>query len=276
MNGQPTATGVFYSVSQLKLFEQCPLRYRYHYVERIKSLLQTIESYVGMRVREAIEYLHLHIQNQTLLPVSEVVTHYRLRWESLWDSTIRISHPQQGREWYRRYGEKCVRHYYTSQYPFQLPGEVAFDVEWSFEFPLREDRPYKMRGHIDRLTKNEDESLTVHDYKTSPFVPKLRTLLRDVQPGVYQLAVQKLHPDAPRVNVSWHYLARNRKLHPTRTETQLERLQCLLIQKIEKIEQAKVFEPQTSPACFSCEYRDTCPAFEAYAASQAETAALGS
>jgi len=261
---------VSFSVAQLKLYRQCPLRYRYVYVDQIKSAIQTVESFVGQRVHETLELLYDRLHDGVLLPVGDLLTHYRRRWESLWHRAVRVSHPKNGREWYRRYGEKCVRHYYTRYYPFREDGEMTVDIEWSFEITLNGDRHYRMWGHVDRLTRDDADRFTVHDYKTSPYVPKLRTLVQDPQPGLYQLAVQKLFPEARQVEASWHYLGSKRELKPTLTELQLEQLKCRLIQRIDELQQTTHFAPRTSKACYGCEFRETCPAFAEYHAKRME------
>lgn len=256
-----SVSDVSYSVAQLKLYKQCPLRYQYVHIEKIKSAIQSVESFVGQRVHEALELLYSALRDGMLLPIGDVVTHYRRRWEQLWHRAVRVRHPHNGREWYRRYGEKCVRHYYTRYYPFN--GAETVGVEWSFEVTLAQDSRYKMRGHVDRLTR-EDDRFTVHDYKTSPYVPKLQTLVQDPQPGLYQLAVQRSFPEAREVDASWHYLAPKRELKPTLSHQQLEQLQCRLIQQIDELQQTTHFAPRTSPACYRCEYRESCPAFAEY------------
>jgi RecB family exonuclease len=270
------ADEVCYSVSQLKMFEQCPLRYRYHYVERARNLIQTIESFVGARVHETLEYLHSRLHEGCLLPISDVVTDYRRRWENKWHRSIRITRASYHRDWYRKYGEKCVRHYYSRHYPFQQDGETTIAIEWSFNISLSEESGYRMKGHVDLLSKQEDDSFIVHDYKTTPIVPRLKRLVRDPQPGVYQLAVQQSFPEARKVTASWHYLATKRELHPTLSARQLNQLKCLLIQKIDQIEETSDFAPRTSPACHSCEYKEQCPAFEEYNAKQCDSTSLAS
>lgn len=268
MHGELAVSGVCYSVSQLKLFEQCPLRYRYYYIERIKSIIQSIESFVGIRVHETLEHLYTCLREGILLPVGDVLTHYRRRWESKWHRSIQFSNPQHNREWYRRYGEKCVRHYYMRFYPFDQLEETTVDVEWFFEIFLDPDKHYRMRGHVDRISCTQEGFFTVHDYKTSRFVPRLKHLVHDPQPGVYQLAVQHAFPEAQAIKASWHYLARRRELHPTLSPTQLEQLRCLLIKKIDQIEYTSEFAPRPSPACKGCQYQQDCGAFEEYQAKQ--------
>lgn len=248
-----------YSVSQLNLYEQCPLRYRYYYVERLRPVHQWVESFVGARVHESMEFLYRHLKEQTLLPVSDIIQFYIRRWEQMWSSAVQIFNKRRNREWYRRYGEKCLRSYYVQYYPFLEPGSHIIEVEWPFQIVLGAEGRYRMQGHVDRLTRRDDNSFVVHDYKTSQRVPRKGALSKDLQPGVYQLAVRKMFPEAQRVMVSWHYLASQKELRPTLSCSQLDRLQAKLVEKIDRIEQDKELAPRPSRACQSCEYKMICP-----------------
>lgn len=262
MNKKLNNTSLIYSVSQLKLYDLCPLRYYFYYVERDKSQLQHIESFVGNLVHDALQHLYQSLEEGYLMPIGDLVMYYRKRWELDWHRHVRISDPLHGREWYRRYGEKCLRRYYTHHYPFQEPGVEVIGVEWNFQITLDHKKSYQMRGQLDRLSRREDGCYIVHDYKTGQYVPALHKLLGDLQPGVYQLAVRKTFPDAKQVLVQWHYVSCRRDLKPTLSSEELDHLQDKLIERIEHLEETQTFPPTPSPACRWCEYQHRCPAFE--------------
>lgn len=247
-------------MSQLKLYEQCPLRYRFYYIERLRPTYQLVESFVGARVHESMEYLYVHLKNQDLRPVADVIQFYSRRWEQMWSSTVQIVNQRRNREWYRRYGEKCLRRYYVQHYPFLEPGIHMIEVEWPFQIVLGPEGRYRMRGHVDRLTRRDDNSYVVHDYKTSQYVPRKGMLARDLQPGVYQLAVRETFPEARKVSVSWHYLASQQEIRPTLSANQLDRLRTKLVRRIDKIEQDQEFSPRPTKYCRNCEYKQICPA----------------
>lgn len=267
MREEPLAAKT-YSVSQLKLYDQCPLRYRYYYIDYVRPASQSIESFVGSRVHESLEYLYQHLKISELLPIAEVVAFYCRRWEQQWHRFVYIAYPQRNREWYRQYGEKCLRRYYVWHYPFWNPDTHIVDIEWPFTFFLDPERNYKMHGHVDRLMWRNDNSYIIYDYKTSPQIPTQRVLARDLQPGVYQLAVNKIFPEARRVMVSWHYVALQKEVRPTLSEHQLELLQLRLVEKIDIIEQDRDYLPKPSPLCRQCEYRENCTAYWEYEARQ--------
>jgi len=48
----------FFSHSSLSTFEQCPARFKFIYLDRIRKPFEGIESFVGRRVHETLEFLY--------------------------------------------------------------------------------------------------------------------------------------------------------------------------------------------------------------------------
>ncbi|MCK6508444.1 PD-(D/E)XK nuclease family protein [Myxococcota bacterium] len=252
-----------YSVSQLKLYELCPKRYQFQHIDRIKTETQHIESYVGCRVHDALEHLHKLLDAGQLPSISDLLGYYWRQWELLWSNQIEMSQSPNGREWHRRFGEKCLRRYYTYFYPFHTPEIALIGLEWKFQITLQgEQRIYRMRGKLDRLSRHIDGTYIIHDYKTAKYVPSYHKLQSDIQPGVYQLAVQHTFVDAHHIEVLWFYLASQRELNPTLPQHALAALERSLIQRIEEIEACTEFVPRLSPACRFCDYKQHCPAYQ--------------
>ena len=48
-----------YSSSRLNTFKQCKLKYKYQYIEKIKTEIeQTVEAFLGSRVHDCLEKLY--------------------------------------------------------------------------------------------------------------------------------------------------------------------------------------------------------------------------
>lgn len=47
-----------YSHTQLKTFEQCPLKYRFKHLDGIETVVESIETFLGKRVHEALKCLY--------------------------------------------------------------------------------------------------------------------------------------------------------------------------------------------------------------------------
>ena len=266
-----TPSSRIYSVSQLKLYALCPLRYHFQYIERRKPSYQHIESFVGCRVHDTLEYLYHQLAGGKKPSISEVLGHYRREWETHWTRQVEVSQSLYGREWHRRFGEKCLRRYYVGFYPFEEPEVEMIGVEWKFLLTLQgEGREYRLQGQLDRLARHRDGTYLVYDYKTTKYVPPLHKLRMDIQPGVYQMAVHHAFPDAQSVQVHWYYLAAQRELQPTLSPPELATLQEVLLKQLHIMEDDTVYTPQISPACRWCDFKTECPAYQAQKARQAE------
>ena len=44
-----------YSHSQLSMYEQCPLKYKLRYRDRIKRVIEGVESFLGMMVHDTLQ-----------------------------------------------------------------------------------------------------------------------------------------------------------------------------------------------------------------------------
>ena len=82
--------------------------------------------------------------------------------------------------------------YHRRFHPFTQ--SVTLELEEKFLFPLSEN--HEMRGIIDRLAKNEDGALEIHDYKTSRRLPDDFQVHNDVQLALYEIAIRHRWPDA--------------------------------------------------------------------------------
>jgi hypothetical protein len=116
-----------------------------------------------------------------------------------------------------------------------------------------------MRGYIDRLSRAEDGTYEIRDYKTSAHLPGQQDMDKDRQLGLYQIGVEKKWPGITNVRLIWHYLAFDTELVSYRTTQALSNLARDTKQLIDEIESAREFPPNESRLCEWCEYPDLCP-----------------
>lgn len=76
--------GTVYSISRVATFDDCRLRYKYQYVDRLKADKETIEAYMGSRVHEALQELYGSVRNGVVKPREWLLDAY----ESLWDRNL--------------------------------------------------------------------------------------------------------------------------------------------------------------------------------------------
>jgi len=247
-----------YSHSRLACFENCPKQFHYRYVLRIPAETESIEAFVGKRVHEVIERLHRFVGRGLVPSLAKVLARFRSNWRERYDpERVRIVREDVDEGFYVELGERCLRHFYRSHYPFDA--DETLDVETRVRFALDPEGDYRLQGVIDRLARTPDGTVEIHDYKTARRVPPQHRLDRDRQLALYQLGVQEAHPGAP-IRLVWHYLAVGATRVSTRSPEELEALRRETAELIRRIEGEERFEPRPGPLCGWCEYREICPA----------------
>ncbi len=261
-----------YSHSRLATFEDCPKRFEYRYVLKIRTDSEGIEAFVGKRVHEVLERLYKAADRGQVPSLEKVIYRYHRLFEESYDADrVRIVREDTPVEFYRQTGERCLTDYYRRHYPFD--SDETLGVEQRITFALDEKREYRFQGFIDRLVRARDGAIEIHDYKTSRRAATQKQVNEDRQLALYQIGLADRYPDQP-IRLVWHYLQQNRKLTSTRTPEQLRYLSEDTMSVVDRINDETEFKPKRSALCDWCEYNDRCPIYpkERLQKSQAEAA----
>lgn len=246
-----------YSYSRLETYASCPLRYKFQYLDRVKvDVGPSVEAFLGSRVHDALEWLYGQVQLGLVPTLGEVLAWYGEAWDAEWTDRVRIVRQGVTADTYRRLGEKCLRLYFRRHAPFAEG--LVLGLEEPFSLDLGEG--IELTGYIDRLTKHDGDVYEVHDYKTSGNLPTPEEAARDVQAGLYALAVRARFPHAREVRLVWHYLRFDERLVTSRSEVELAELRADTVRRVREVERATEFPPQESALCAWCEYFGICPA----------------
>ncbi len=248
-----------YSYSKINCYFNCPVMFKYRYVERVKvEKFEGIEAFLGKRVHETLEKLYSDIKGQKVNSASELRTYYEDRWEKKYSDAVRIVKKGFCKENYLGMGRKYIADYYKKNFPFTSSTTVSLEQKVNLKLD-----GHSIVGYIDRLAIcGKDSSYEIHDYKTSGSLPPQAVLKRDEQLSLYALAVRNMYDDAKKIRVVWHYLAFNKEFGYLRSEKELEDVGKSLIRKIGIIEDAVKagdFLPNASALCSWCEFQEICP-----------------
>ena len=179
---------VVYSHSRIGAFDNCPYQYKLRYVEKVVPLLgNTIESYMGGIVHEALEWLYDTVINHDTATKKEVLEYFDKRWTSKWKEDIRVIKSEFDFEHYKVIGEECIEKYYDRYKPFNQ--SITMGLEKRLFLDLPEGK--RMVGLIDRLDKKSDIHFEVHDYKTSNRLMLQEQADIDRQLSLYAIAVHQ-------------------------------------------------------------------------------------
>ncbi len=249
-----------YSHSRLNTFKQCPLKYKYKYIDKkIPDIKQTIESHLGRVVHYTLEWIYNNAKENKIPAIDEIISFYTENWQENYSEDILIVKERLTKNDYFNIGVEFLVSYYNENYPFQ---DGTLECEKEIIIKLDEDGEYKIRGFIDRLVYNfETGEYEIHDYKTANNLPQKEAIDNDRQLALYAIAVKEMFGHEKEVRLIWHYLAHNKKIDSTRTNEQLEELKRETLELIKEIETTKDFPHNKSVLCDWCEFRPSCRAW---------------
>ncbi len=254
-----------YSNSRIETFEQCPRKYKFRYIENIRTETEGIEAFVGKRVHETLEKLYRDLKMTKLNTLEELLHYYESEWEKNWHGSVKVVREGITPGHYFGLGKQCIVDYYKRFHPFNQGRTLG--LEERIEMKLKEgDKVYSIQGYIDRLTWDPaTETYEIHDYKTGSTLPTQEDADQDRQLALYQLGIKQRWPEATRIKLIWHYLAADKDIVSSRSDADLTTLEREVIGAIHQIEEETKrgrWEVRTSRLCEWCEYKSICPAWK--------------
>jgi putative RecB family exonuclease len=247
-----------YSHSRLSAFEDCRLKYKLTYIDRIARDTESIEAFLGSRFHDVMETLYEDLPVKTH-SLEELLADFEDRWAKEYHDGVVINHDRWTADDYRAKGRTFIEHYYKRYYPFTQSRVLG--LERKIDIDLDETGRYRLMGYIDRLAQAEDGAYEIHDYKTSSGLPEQKKLDGDRQLALYQIGVESAWRDVRAVRLIWHFVAFDKEMTSSRTGEELERVKTDTIRLIDAIESTPPdgFEPHESALCDWCPFWAHCP-----------------
>lgn len=245
-----------YSHSRLSCFEQCPLKFKFSYIDKVETEIEeTVEAFLGSRVHETLEKLYKDLKFQKLNTLKELLDFYNKEWKENWNDAIIIVREEYDEENYRKMGEKFISDYYNRYKPFNQSRTIDLETEKTVEL----DDKHHVHIRIDRLTMADNNIYEIHDYKTSNRLPTQKDLDEDRQLAIYAYGIKKMYPDAKEIKLVWHFLAFDKEMASVRKPEHLEALRKEILKLIGTIEAEQKFHSSVSALCDWCQFQAMCP-----------------
>ena len=249
-----------FSPSKLGVYQNCPRRYQYRYVDKISRRRKTPETVVGVAVHSAFEELYALVTGGKVPTLPELQEIYARELEAEWDETVVEKDARFAKADWKKVGHDCVELYYEGHKPFSADRTVA--IEKRVGFPITVDgHEYRIEGFVDRLALAPDGAFEIVDYKTAKSLPNQEHADEDWQLALYELAVRREWPDTKEVRLKWHYVRHGKTLVSVRDEAARAKLLADVTALISQIKHDHEFPVKPSTLCDWCEYRDLCPLF---------------
>lgn len=250
-----------YSHSKLSAFEQCRLKFKFRYIDKIiPEIEKTIEAHLGDIVHQTLEWLYSQVKDKIIPTIDDMIVFYSQAWMKDYTETI-MQNGDDEKIFFNK-GIQYLLDYYKRYHPFD---DNTLEVEKNITLVLDEEGNYRIRGFIDRLAYNlKNKEYEIHDYKTSKTMPEQEKIENDRQLALYSIAIKELFGKDQEVKLVWHYLFFNKRIESRRTHEQIEQLKKETIELIKTIESATEFPANKSRLCEWCAYKPICPAWNSF------------
>ena len=250
---------ITYSPSRIGAFDDCKLKYKYHYIDRLESDLEAIETFRGGIVHKVLEGFYKLVKGGVVKPLDWVLNEYKDLWDKNYTDSIKIVKKDFTAQDYFDKGRQCLIDYYEKYKPFDQAKVVQ--AEQALSFTIRHDGiEVKFRGILDRLDWNDKANMfEIHDYKVTNTLMTQEEADSNWQLGLYYVALKQKWPDIKKAKLVWHSLLFNKEIVSSRTEVQAGELQKDVIEKVKEIESCSDFYPQKSALCDWCDFQNICP-----------------
>lgn len=235
------------SYSQISTYQNCPLQYRFRYVEDRPSLPGASLSF-GKSVHAALEWLYS--EPTLMLPSCEQLVEHL---EQCWISEGFSSSEEEARYFYQA---RAALELYYRNHVLARPDD--FRLPAALEYKFRVDLGFcDLTGVIDRLDRLPSGRFEVIDYKTNRRLPPARRLAEDLQLPLYHMAAERLW-EVEVERVSFHYLLLD---HRHSMLVTAERIETALaeVERVAGLIARGEFDPCRNNLCPWCDYLEDCP-----------------
>ena len=263
-----------YSVSQIQVYMQCPLKYRYRYVDKIpiSEFVETTDTLLWTLVHESLQNLYNNI-NVFKVPTKEefISDYYALREkkeietsENWWE--ILNHHTDLTIDDFKRRWEVYLSRYYDTHAPFDDIQVISTEKQISFQLADW----INFLWFIDRLDKIWD-TFVINDYKTNKNLPTEEKDQYVEQLTLYWLWIQQKYAKYfKNLKAKLYFLHFDIEDERDITQEKLDEIRNKYLNIIWEIEQnklqyamwsKKIFEANQSSLCVWCDYQSVCPLF---------------
>ena len=250
-----------YSYSKINLFNSCPLKYKFIYIDKNYKKDESIEAFLGKLIHQTLEWIYKQKVNQykTYFSLDTIVNFYKEKWNDNWHYNIlKYKYIKQTKVDYFTAGVNYLVKYYQNFGPnFNEP---VYKVEENLEFDLR---GYKIKAIIDRIDKSDKNQMDIIDYKTGKKMLNEKKMKQDMQMAIYGIGLLKRYPEIKKINLSHYYVANHKTVSVSLSDIDTDKFSDSLVENIETIENSESenkFIPVESKLCNWCYYWKECSA----------------
>jgi len=246
-----------YSFSRLKSFNQCPMQYKFRYLDRLKESFRSIESYLGSTVHDVLEWLYGERDRDSNPSAQQMLDRFACRWSESWNDDIAIIRIDENQETYVRTGREMLARFHRETFTRDRSQTVS--LEQRLSAPLADG--FTFTGIADRVGRTEKGRLFVIDYKTSRSEGDGSEFSEGLQAPLYAACILQLHGERVAL-AGYHYLRHGTTRWRRIDDEQSQGLMARVLELVGQTEAADDFPARPGILCAWCGFNDICPAAE--------------
>ncbi|MBU1625996.1 PD-(D/E)XK nuclease family protein [bacterium] len=244
------------SCSQITLYSQCSLKYKFHYIDEIPALFKPAALALGSSIHEAISWFHMEKMNGNGVTLEKLYSIFDADfYAQTVGNEIKYSTKEteidlniKGREMLELY--------------FENPTPDVIGTEVQFTLPLNhpsngEKLGINFEGVIDQIAKND----TIVEIKTSAQTMQYEDAQKMLQLTAYSYAYEKLYQKPPK-NLYVYNLVKLKKPKVNILSTERDTDDYIrffhIAKKVFEGIKSQIFFPQPSFWCNGCEFTTQC------------------
>ena len=266
-----------YSFSQIGLYEQCPKKYQFKYLDKYESeFVASYDTVLWNSVHSTLEWLYKEV-NVFRIPTEEDVL---AKFREIWDSNVAKEWEIQAKwtdtvDVYLERWRAYLEEYYEKYAPFDWTKVIWTELQLTFKV-LKEWEEWEWRSFrwfVDRLDKQWEDVFIINDYKTNKYLPPEDNDHYREQLTLYALWVkQKYWKYIKSIKARLFYLHFNIIDEWEITDDLLEPIIEKYSKFVDEIEKKKaqyennpddknIFPTLWNKFCQYCEFQNVCPLF---------------
>ena len=145
-----------YSHSKLSTFEQCKLKYKFKYIDKIKTEVEkTIESHLGEIVHDTLEWLYEKVLEKQIPTIDSTIDFFSEKWQEEYLPDILIVNKELTEKDYFTKGIRFILDYYTKHHPFD-DNTLELEKRIIIKLLSENNEEHEILGFIDRLAFNKE------------------------------------------------------------------------------------------------------------------------
>ena len=240
------------SYSALDSFTNCPAKYKFQYIDRIKTP-KSKEAVFGTLIHECLKLFH---QPGRPTPLEDEL----LRWfADKWNSDVYPNEQEESFAFHE--GITLLKRYFQQN---QGADFNIIDLETPFEASISDGQEnHKIVGKIDRIDKLEDGTFELIDYKTAKKMPAQKKIDQNLQLSTYHLGLIERWPSLTQkpIKLSLYYLKHGEKLSTIAKRERIKETKEQILDLIKQIQESN-FEPRQNALCDWCAFQPHCPLYK--------------